>query len=230
MPHLASWAMDAKTLSSCDTLRTPFFLTEMLIILNPCTFFPLHLNSYVCFSSLCQLRLAALFGRSPWKQKCTADRVCALLCTRTQSPTQSYIYARADSGYVRLLGLAFYSPVERPSIREGWGGVVKEALGVFLSWSLFLRYKTRLTHWWIPQVEQIVFSVFMKGGCGGTWGADPMENSPPQTHTLIWQGTYSMYSISAVPQTQTSGVWAPSRCVDITYRDEFYHTFVFIPS
>lgn len=53
------------------------------------------------------------------KQKCTTVWVCTRACERTRTSPELYIYARADSGYVRLL--PFYTPVERTSIREGRG-------------------------------------------------------------------------------------------------------------
>lgn len=84
--------------------------------------------------------------------------MCTLVCKRTWTTPELYIYAQADSGYIRLLGLPFNSPVERPSGSSGSFRVLE-----------FLIYTTRLTHWWLPQVEQSVFSFFREGGCGGIW-------------------------------------------------------------
>lgn len=152
MPHLASRAIDAKPLSSCDTLRNNFSHWNVNY-LKPSYFFSTTFEHSLSSraKSLHQLRLAAVIVSSCVFERArdTVSLLCRILYTvRTKPFPMSYFFlcvvehvlvlqnktcTNMCEQRAAMLGLlfAFSSPIIRPSIREDKRLLLKEAMGVF---------------------------------------------------------------------------------------------------
>lgn len=130
MLHLASEAIDAKPLSSCDTFKKPFFLTEMLIILKPNTF-PTGSQHHLCvLSSQISVPIrdthapfAAVFVMCLWLHAlCThwvvSDQCFCVCARRGCAPTWTCTYMCEPRAVLLGLLLAFSSPVGQSSVGE----------------------------------------------------------------------------------------------------------------